>query len=330
MTLKTPMSTSPLSLQNVSKSFGGKSAVRDVSFTIKRGEVVGFLGPNGAGKTTTIRMALGLIPPDTGDVKLFNEKPGENAFGRIGFLPEERGLYKKQTARESIAHMARLNGIGKKEAFTLADDLLDRYGLSEAKRKKNKDMSKGMAQKVQLLSAIAHDPEFYILDEPFSGLDPVNQRVLEGIVSEIAGRGKTIIFSTHVMEHAERLCDRIILMGGGEVVFDGSTEAALSKAPRRMVIASEDDRLMDIVQPFAKDIETRRDGGLNVILRDTAQSQAVLERCVAEKIKLTQFEPKQPTLHEAFVELVGDDVRASLEADMAKDFPQNNPAQEEA
>jgi ABC-2 type transport system ATP-binding protein len=324
------MSSSPLSLQNVSKSFGGKSAVRDVSFTIKRGEVVGFLGPNGAGKTTTIRMALGLIPPDTGDVKLFNEKPGENAFGRIGFLPEERGLYKKQTARESIAHMARLNGIGKKEAFTLADDLLDRYGLSEAKRKKNKDMSKGMAQKVQLLSAIAHDPEFYILDEPFSGLDPVNQRVLEGIVSEIAGRGKTIIFSTHVMEHAERLCDRIILMGGGEVVFDGSTEAALSKAPRRMVIASEDDRLMDIVQPFAKDVETRRDGGLNVILRDTAQSQAVLERCVAEKIKLTQFEPKQPTLHEAFVELVEDDVRASLEADMAKEFSENNPDQEEA
>lgn len=324
------MSSSPLSLQNVSKSFGGKSAVRDVSFTIKRGEVVGFLGPNGAGKTTTIRMALGLIPPDTGDVKLFNEKPGENAFGRIGFLPEERGLYKKQTARESIAHMARLNGIGKKEAFTLADNLLDRYGLSEAKRKKNKDMSKGMAQKVQLLSAIAHDPEFYILDEPFSGLDPVNQRVLEGIVSEIAGRGKTIIFSTHVMEHAERLCDRIILMGGGEVVFDGSTEAALAKAPRRMVIASEDDRLMDIVQPFAKDVEIRRDRGLNVILNDTAQSQAVLERCVAEKIKLTQFEPKQPTLHEAFVELVGDDVRASLEADMAKDFSQNNPAQEEA
>jgi ABC-2 type transport system ATP-binding protein len=324
------MSSSPLSLQNVSKSFGGKSAVRDVSFTIKRGEVVGFLGPNGAGKTTTIRMALGLIPPDTGDVKLFNETPGENAFGRIGFLPEERGLYKKQTARESIAHMARLNGIGKKEAFTLADDLLDRYGLSEAKRKKNKDMSKGMAQKVQLLSAIAHDPEFYILDEPFSGLDPVNQRVLEGIVSEIAGRGKTIIFSTHVMEHAERLCDRIILMGGGEVVFDGSTEAALSKAPRRMVIASEDDRLMDIVQPFAKDIETRRDGGLNVILRDTAQSQAVLERCVAEKIKLTQFEPKQPTLHEAFVELVEDDVRASLEADMAKEFSENNPNQEKA
>ena len=169
---------SPLALHSVSKSFAGKSAVSDVSFTIEPGQIVGFLGPNGAGKTTTLRMALGLIKPDSGSVELFGEAPGENAFGRVGFLPEERGLYKKQTAREAIAHMARLNGLKKKQAFVLADELLDRYGLGEAKRKKNKDMSKGMAQKVQLLSAIAHDPEFYILDEPFSGLDPVNQQVL--------------------------------------------------------------------------------------------------------------------------------------------------------
>jgi len=149
--------TSPLSLHSVSKSFAGKPAVSDVSFTVQPGEIIGFLGPNGAGKTTTLRMALGLIKPDSGTVNLFGETPGENAFGRVGFLPEERGLYKKQTAREAIAHMARLNGLKKKQAFTLADDLLDRYGLGEAKRKKNKDMSKGMAQKVQLLAAIAHE-----------------------------------------------------------------------------------------------------------------------------------------------------------------------------
>ncbi len=310
------MSTFPLSLKNVSKSFGGKQAVKDVSFTINRGEVVGFLGPNGAGKTTTIRMALGLIPTDTGEVELFGDTPGEKAFGRIGFLPEERGLYKKQTARESIAHMARLNGMHKRDAFILADELLDRYGLSEAKRKKNKDMSKGMAQKVQLLSAIAHDPEFYILDEPFSGLDPVNQQVLEGIVSEIASRGRTIIFSTHVMEHAERLCDRIILMSGGRVVFDGATELALSKAPRRLVIASEDVRLREVMQPFANEIEERNDGSLILVLSETAQSQKILETCVAKKIPLTRFEPRQPTLHEAFVALVGEDVRAEMATDI--------------
>jgi ABC-2 type transport system ATP-binding protein len=313
---KSCMTNSPLSLKNVSKRFGQKQAVSDVSFTVHPGEVIGFLGPNGAGKTTTIRMALGLIPQDEGEVLLFGDEPGEKAFGRIGFLPEERGLYKKQSAIESIAHMARLNGMRKKEAVKLAIELLDRYGLSEAKYKKNKDMSKGMAQKVQLLSAIAHDPELYILDEPFSGLDPVNQQVLEGIVSEIAARGRTIIFSTHVMEHAERLCDRIILMGGGRVVFDGSTEEALSKAPRRLIIASDDLCLNDKMEPFAKDIETRKDGALLVTLADEAQPQKILEACVKDKIALSRFEPRQPTLHEAFVALVGDDVRADIAADI--------------
>jgi len=252
----------PLSIKNVSKSFAGKVAVDDVSFDVHPGEIIGFLGPNGAGKTTTIRIALGLIKQNSGSVNLFGQPPGPHAFGRLAFLPEERGLYKKQTARETIAHMARLNGMKAREAFPLADRLLDRYGLGEAKRKKNKDMSKGMAQKVQLLAAIAHDPEFYILDEPFSGLDPVNQQVLENMVREIADRGRTIIFSTHVMEHAERLCDRIILMSGGRKVFDGSTDAALAEAPRRLVIGSEDSRLTDTVQTFAESIEKRPDGAL--------------------------------------------------------------------
>ncbi len=308
---------SPLSIHGVSKSFGGKVAVENVSFTVKPGEIIGFLGPNGAGKTTTLRMALGLIKPDSGEVKLFGGQPGaESSFGRIGFLPEERGLYKKQTARESIAHMARLNGIKSKEAFKIADTMLDKYGLSEAKRKKNKDMSKGMAQKVQLLAAIAHDPEFYILDEPFSGLDPVNQHVLESIVREIADRGRTIIFSTHVMEHAERLCDRIILMAGGRKVFDGPTDEALSKVPRRMVIGSDDARLTELMTPFAKSLSKREDGTLDLILKDKANNQEILERCVAEKINLTRFEPKQPTLHEAFVAMVGNDMRADMDTNI--------------
>ena len=313
------MLNSPLSIHNVTKRFAGKVAVEDVSFTVNPGEIIGFLGPNGAGKTTTLRMALGLIKPDEGHVKLFGGEPGaESAFGRIGFLPEERGLYKKQTARESIAHMARLNGMKGKEAFRIADEMLDKYGLSEAKRKKNKDMSKGMAQKVQLLSAIAHDPEFYILDEPFSGLDPVNQQVLESMVREIAEADSTVIFSTHVMEHAERLCDRIILMAGGRKVFDGTTEEALAKAPRRMVIGSDTDGYKDKVAAFAKSLEDREDGALNLILKDTAKSQDVLERCVKQKINLTRFEPKQPTLHEAFVAMVGKDLLATMELEQAE------------
>jgi ABC-2 type transport system ATP-binding protein len=316
------MLKSPLSIHNVTKRFGGKLAVDDVSFTVNPGEIIGFLGPNGAGKTTTLRMALGLIKPDEGRVELFGGTPGdESAFGRIGFLPEERGLYKKQTARESIAHMARLNGMKGKEAFRLADEMLDKYGLSEAKRKKNKDMSKGMAQKVQLLSAIAHDPEFYILDEPFSGLDPVNQQVLESIVREIANAESTVIFSTHVMEHAERLCDRIILMAGGRKVFDGPTEEALAKAPRRMVIGSDTDGYKEKVAPFAKSIDQRNDGAIDLILKDEAKSQDVLEHCVAQKINLTRFEPKQPTLHEAFVAMVGKDLLATMELEAEEGAP---------
>ena len=307
--------TAPLSLQSVSKSFAGKPAVRDVSFTVEPGQIVGFLGPNGAGKTTTLRMALGLIKPDSGSVKLFGETPGENAFGRVGFLPEERGLYKKQTAREAIAHMARLNGLKKKQAFILADEMLDRYGLGEAKRKKNKDMSKGMAQKVQLLAAIAHDPEFHMLDEPFSGLDPVNQQVLEGIVREIASRDRTIIFSTHVMEHAERLCDRIILMASGRKVFDGTTEAALAEAPRRVRLASEMDGLADLIEPFAATVETRPGGDLSLTLKPGAQAHDILERSVTQGLRLSKYEPIRPTLHEAFVTLVGEDVRQDMDLD---------------
>lgn len=296
-----------LQLDNVSKFFGGSPAVQTVSFNVGRGEIVGFLGPNGAGKTTSLRMALGYVKPDQGEVRLFGAPPGESAFGRVGFLPEERGLYKKQTAREAIAHMARLNGIKRREAFVIADEMLDRYGLGEAKRKKNKDMSKGMAQKVQLLSAIAHDPEFYILDEPFSGLDPVNQQVLEAMVREIAARGRTILFSTHVMEHAERLCDRIILMNRGGKLFDGSVSDALDHAPRRVILASENSGLAETVTPFALDMERRGDGALDLLLTRDAQTPDILERCVEAGVRLTRFEPIRASLHEAFVALVGKD-----------------------
>ena len=302
------MLKTPLYIDKVSKSFSGKIAVEDVSFTINPGEIIGFLGPNGAGKTTTLRMALGLIKPDLGTIKTLGETPGSEAtFGKIGFLPEERGLYKKQTAIDSIALMAQLNGVKRKEAYKTADMLLDKYGLSDAKKKKNKDMSKGMAQKVQLLSVMAHNPEFYILDEPFSGLDPVNQQVLEKIVKEIAKRDSTVIFSTHVMEHAERLCDRIILMAEGRKIFDGTTKEALSKAPRRIVIGTKSDKFVETLTGLTKFLEIRSDGAYDLILNDNAQPQDVLERCVSKKIELSRFEPIKASLHEAFVAMVGTD-----------------------
>jgi len=292
--------------------------VRDIDFTVEPGQIVGFLGPNGAGKTTTIRMGLGLIKPDQGEVRLFGDRPGPSAFGRIGFLPEERGLYKKQTARESVAHIARLNGIHKREAFARADEMLERYGLGDVARAKVKTLSKGMAQKVQLLAAIAHDPEFSILDEPFSGLDPVNQQVLEGIVRDLTEGSRTVLFSTHVMEHAERLCDRIILMTGGRVVFDGKTADALARAPRRLTVGSDDDRLTELITPFAQSV-TPGEGCVMLDLAPKASSQAVLEKLVEARLKITRFEPRTPTLHEAFVAMVGKDVLGDMAANVAEE-----------
>jgi len=301
--------TSPLILENISKSFSGKPAVRDVSFEIQAGQIIGFLGPNGAGKTTSVRMALGMVKPDSGQVSLFGQRPGPESFGRIGFLPEERGLYKKQTARDSIAFLARLNGMARRRAYERADELLEKYGLVKVARKKNKTMSKGMAQKVQLLAAIAHEPEFYILDEPFSGLDPVNQQLLEDMIRDLATQGATVLFSTHVMEHAERLCDQIILMSQGQKIFDGNIPAALSHAPRRLLIGSEDTGLRETIRPFAKDVSEDGPNLLKLTLKRGVDTQDILVKAVADEIKLSRFEPQRASLHEAFVALVGEDAK---------------------
>ncbi len=303
--------TSPaiLEIENVCKSFAGKPAVTNVSFTVSRGEIVGFLGPNGAGKTTSLRMALGLIAPDSGAVTLFGGPPGPAAFGRVGFLPEERGMYGKIKARDGIAHIACLNGMKRQDALKRADDMLTRYGLGDAAHKKIKTLSKGMAQKVQLLAAIAHDPEFLILDEPFSGLDPVNQKLLENLVREIAGRGRTVIFSTHVMEHAERLCDKIILLSQGQKIFDGALKQALAHAPRRLEIETQDARAKAIFAPLAKHMDA--DGHVyRIELRPDKEARHVLAASVEAKLDLLRFEPEKPSLHEAFVNLVDSEKQA--------------------
>ena len=302
------MTTPPLKLTDLTKRFGKKTAVDHVSMSVGEGEIVGFLGPNGAGKTSTLRMALGILPPDSGSAKLFGAAPGPAAFGRVGFLPEERGLYRKSTARGAIAHMARLNGMKGKDAFRRADEMMDEYGIGEAKKSKVKSLSKGMAQKVQLIAAIAHDPELLVLDEPFSGLDPVNQKVLEDIIRGIAARGRTIIFSTHVMEHAERLCDRIVLMSNGAKVFDGTVDAALAKAETQIRLQTGADNAAQWLSPMAKHMTDEGDGVYHLTLKDEADSQHVLKACIDSGAPLLRFEPEMPSLHDAFVSMVGADV----------------------
>jgi len=301
----------PLQFESASKAFARKPAVRDLSFTVREGEIFGFLGPNGAGKTTSLRMALGILGPDSGDVRLFGRRPNQSALRRVGFLPEERGLYKRMTAEAVITFFARLKGVGRAEALKRARSLLEQYGLGDVAGKKLKTFSKGMAQKVQILAALAHEPGLVILDEPFSGLDPVNQRTLEGLVRALSERGATVIFSTHVMEHAERLCDRILLLSKGRKVFEGPVDEALKAAPRRVHVETDADIDVAALLTAVPGAQPARDGAgedgaarWRVDLPEGASTQPVLQAFVDKGAPLRLFEPVRAHLHDAFVELV--------------------------
>jgi ABC-2 type transport system ATP-binding protein len=298
-----------LRLDGVTKRYGAFTAVRDLSFEVKRGTILGFLGPNGAGKTTTLRMILGLVTPTAGRLEVLGETDGRALRGRIGFLPEERGLYRRMTAVSAIAFLAKLKGVPGPEARRRARKLLEDNGLGEAADRQIRALSKGMAQKVQLLSSIAHDPELVILDEPFSGLDPVNQQGLEGIIRGLAARGATVIFSTHVMQHAERLCDQVVLIAGGRKMFDGTVAAACSVAARRLVVEGEfgPDALAGAPGLSAATAEFL-DGGrvrLTAQLAPGAPVEAALKAVFDRKLAISRLELEEPHLHDAFIALTG-------------------------
>ena len=303
------MAGSPLVLSHVTKRFGGFTAVSDLSMDVPEGKIIGFLGPNGAGKSTSLRMSLGVVPADAGHVSLFGRAPDITSLRRVGFLPEERGLYKKMTARDTITHFARLKGLTAAEARARADELLEASGLEEFARARVSKLSKGMAQKVQILSTLAHRPDFLILDEPFSGLDPVNQQVLEDLIRGEHARGATILFSTHVMEHAERLCDRIVLIAKGRKVFDGTVNEALGTVPRRVLIETGEGP--DAAPVLAAHGAVTDDGmtaeGTHRYTLDLApgsDAQDALKALVDAGVRLARFEPVRAHLHEAFVHLV--------------------------
>ena len=303
-----------LKLDGVTKRYGAFAAVSDLSFEVKPGTILGFLGPNGAGKTTTIRMILGLISPTAGEVEVLGERDGRRVRKRIGFLPEERGLYRRMTPVGAIAFFASLKGVPRREALRRARELLADNGLGEAAGRQIRALSKGMSQKVQLLSAIAHEPELVILDEPFSGLDPVNQQSLEALIQGLARRGATVVFSTHVMQHAERLCDQVVLIAGGRKVFDGKVAEACAIAPRTLVLegAFGCEALAGAPGVAAVTGELIEGGRMRVTaaLAAGAPVQAVL-RCAFERnLDIASLELKQPHLHDAFIALTAAEERA--------------------
>ncbi len=311
------MQESVLSLSHVVKQYGDFTAVNDISLNIPKGSIYGFLGPNGAGKTTTIRMILDIIKPTRGEITILGHSSALDVRTRIGYLPEEKGLYKKMKVWAIIQYFAMLKGMEKKAAKQRAWTLLEKYGLKDFAEAKVETLSKGMGQKVQVLSAVAHAPELVILDEPFSGLDPVNQGVLEELIRDMAAAGQTVIFSTHVMQHAERLCDQILLMAKGRKIFDGSVAQAKATIPRRILIETNSDisSLRDIdgireILTLAANPVTGNAGQLwQLQIQQQVNPQLILKSCFDKGIALSRFEFTEPSLHDVFVHLVGDDAR---------------------
>jgi ABC-2 type transport system ATP-binding protein len=313
------LSDAPLILSHATKRFGGFTAVNDLSFEVPAGQIVGFLGPNGAGKSTSLRMSLGVMAPDEGEVSLFGSRPDLKNLKRVGFLPEERGLYKKMTARDTITYFARLKGMSASDARARADELLETTGLGAFRTTRISKLSKGMAQKVQILSTLAHRPDFLILDEPFSGLDPMNQQTLEDLIKAEHTRGATILFSTHVMEHAERLCDRIVMLARGRKVLDGTLDqayATLGQGARITLEAGFD--LVAALGPKGFSVHRAADKGPGEAWRvDLAPGQGPQDalRAVLETgAPIIGFQPEEARLRDVFVSLVGEAEAAALDA----------------
>ncbi len=304
------MTDAVLTLCDVHKKYGDFTAVSNVSLSIPRGSIYGFLGPNGAGKTTTIRMILDIIRPDSGSISVLGQSSAMAVRDRIGYLPEEKGLYKKMKVWAIIAYFASLKGVSRKQARQRAFELLKRYGLSDFANATVDSLSKGMGQKVQVIASIAHDPELIILDEPFSGLDPVNQQVLEDLIRDLSGGGRTVIFSTHVMQHAERLCDRLLLITRGEKVFDGTVQDAHALIPRRVTVETDQDihhfqALPGVLAVHARAENVSQATSWDIHLDEHTDPQMVLRQCFDNGISLSRFDYTHTSLHDVFVHLVG-------------------------
>jgi len=292
-----------LSVENIRKAYDRHVAVDDISFQIEKGTVYGLLGPNGAGKTTTIRMIMDILRPDSGRVEVLGQPPS-GALDRVGYLPEERGLYKKMKVIDVLVYLGGLKGVSQAEARTRAEKWLARVDLAAWRDRKIEELSKGMAQKVQFISTLLSEPELLILDEPFSGLDPVNSNQLKDVFLEVNRSGTTIVFSTHLMESAEKLCRSICLINKGRVVLEGVLSDVKKRYGRNNVLLEFDGDGTFIRQlPAVKSVD---DYGayLEIALADGADPQALLKTC-ADRLSIRRFEIVEPTLHNVFISVVG-------------------------
>jgi ABC-2 type transport system ATP-binding protein len=293
-------------LRGVTKSFGRHTAVDHFDFDVPKGSICGLLGPNGSGKTTTIRMIMGILLPDEGTVSLFGSDPDVTRRTKVGYLPEERGVYRKMKCLELITFLAEIRGVSRVEGRRRGGEWLDRLGLGEWADRKVEDLSKGMQQKVQFIGTVVHEPELLILDEPFSGLDPINQDVMEEIVRDFQARGTTILFSTHLMDQAERLCERVCLISRSRKVLDADLRE-LKASERRGVVAVEFEGPDDWLRGPEVDRVEVVNGSQHIFLREGADHQPILQRAVVSGARILRFDLVEPRLHEIFVRHAGRD-----------------------
>lgn len=294
-----------LEIEGISKKFGDFYAVKELSFSIPQGIIYGLLGPNGAGKTTTIRMVMNIIIPDEGRIKVLNRKMDEEMKARIGYLPEDRGLYPKMKVGELMLFLAELKGMSKGMSRERIDYWLERFALSDWKYKKVEELSRGMQQKLQFIATVIHQPDLIILDEPFAGLDPVNTKLLKDIMLEMKAEGRTVIFSTHRMEQVEMICDNICLINKAKKVLEGNLNSIKKQYGKDTVVLDYEGDVnfiknyleVDKIDDYGKSMEIR--------LKEETDPQVLLQKLVG-KIRINKYEVREPTLNAIFIEKVGE------------------------
>jgi ABC-2 type transport system ATP-binding protein len=291
-----------LSVSHLYKSYDSQEAVKDITFSLKAGEILGLIGPNGAGKSTTIKMILDFMKPDSGEIRLFGSSMTEEIKNRIGYLPESKGLYKDLSAMECILYLASLKGMDKTSAKEKAAHLLQQAGMLESSKKKIKHMSKGMGQMIQFIVTIIHDPDLLIMDEPFSGLDPVNTELMKTMISGMRDKGRSIILSTHQMNQVEELGDRVLMINHGEEVLYGDLKQIKERYRKHSVQVSVDGEIGELDGVTEKRVMKE---GLELMLSEDTSPQAVLDQLRAQGSVINRFEITTPSLHSIFLNEVG-------------------------
>lgn len=297
-------------LNGVRKVYDTKVAVDNISLRIQPGTMFGLLGPNGSGKTSTIRMMIGITIPDAGTVSLFGEPFKRDNLKRVGYLPEERGLYKKMNVLEQLTFFGQLHGLSETESKKRAKSWTEKLQITEALPKKAEELSKGMQQKIQFISSLMHEPELVIMDEPFSGLDPVNATILQDVLIELRNAGRAVLFSTHRMDQVEKMCDEIALVHRGKLVLSGSMREVKAKYPRNRVHINYEGDNSFLQHPSILEAKNFS-GSSDLILRDDAcDAQPLLAHAIAHGTRIWRFEVVEPTLEDIFISTVGGNVDA--------------------